>query len=39
MFTYESLIAMMIGAMAIPALAILVMAMSTMQVAPHHANR
>jgi hypothetical protein len=39
MFTFESFTTLMVGAMAIPALALLVIASSTMQVAPDHMRR
>jgi len=39
MFTFESFMTLMVGVMAIPAIALLVIASSTMQVAPDHMRR
>ena len=39
MFTFETFTALMVGVLAIPALALLVIASSTMQVAPDHIRR
>ena len=39
MFTFESVTTLMVGAMAIPALALLVIGLSTPQVAPDHMRR
>ena len=39
MFTFESFTTLMVGVMAIPALALLVIAFATTQVAPDHMRR
>ena len=39
MFTFESFTTLMVGVMAIPAIALLVIASATMQVAPDHMRR
>ena len=39
MFTFESFTTLMVGVMASPAIALLVIASSTMQVAPDHMRR
>ena len=39
MFTFESFVTLMVGAMSIPAIALLVIGLATPQVAPDHMRR